>query len=113
LTRAIDSERQKEAHPGFVKIIEQLSPREADFLMRVNKVGDYVNNHRQRHEEPYPLLDAFPHLTLEEINEHVERLWTLGLGQILVPEEGWSPGQITFTAFGRAFMKACVPEEPR
>jgi hypothetical protein len=109
LTRAIDKDRQKEAHPGFVKIIEQLSPEEGDFLLRVVEVGEYVNTQRERHEEPYPLTDAFPHLTYEEISNFSERLWSLGIGQILVSREGWSTGQISFTAFGEAFIKACVP----
>ena len=34
LKRAIDKERSNEAHPAFIKIIEQLSPEEAVLLFR-------------------------------------------------------------------------------
>lgn len=37
LARAMDEERVEEAHPGFVKIIEQLSPDEAMLLIHLRK----------------------------------------------------------------------------
>lgn len=44
LTRAIDKDRQKEAHPGFIKIIEQMSPDEVRTFHDLNDVSEWQSS---------------------------------------------------------------------
>lgn len=80
LTRAIDKERRKEAHPAFVRIIEQLSADEALILWVFHTQGDkalrYWTNQKGVHSVQFPLAGlTFP----EQLVVYISHLESLNL----------------------------------
>ena len=121
LARAIDKERCNEAHPAFVKIIEQMSPDEAMVMYQFKEKDCW----------PFPpplgrsaLEYSFPHLTLANPSEmqvyleHLEALNLIGLPTFYLEIEraglqtsGRKGNGIEITEFGRLFIKACIPDD--
>jgi len=128
LTRAIDKERVSEAHPAFVRIIEQLSPDEAVLLYLLRNHDIRWNMPRTLTEEPtwsvrlhsvpeyQPFLCeqiAYPqncfmylsHLRALDLLYHYDN-----------PEPTLFHGRVEYrtfvtTEFGDLFIKACVPDQ--
>ena len=109
LARAIDKERCNEAHPAFVKIIEQLSPDEAMVMYVLG--GEYPvvvfsgwfcdvwgQNQPSKHDFPPERL-ASPKLTWLYFR-HLESLNLVSQSNNL----------FRVTDFGRLFIQACIPE---
>ena len=119
LARAIDKKRCNEAHPAFVKIIEQLSPDEAMVMWRFSERDSWV--------KPPPseqsVETTFPHESLmypENFSIYAEHLHALNLLRLplILPSPGEEPfplnygGQdIYITRFGQQFVEACIPED--
>ena len=123
LARAIDKERCNEAHPAFVKIIEQLSPDEAMVMWHFQRQSQW-----EMPADYDPATTSFPVSTLVErrnLQLYVEHLAALNLLQLPEPEltlgrlvlDGKSSEivkrqgvalAITITTFGKLFVKACV-----
>lgn len=106
LARAIDKERCNEAHPAFVKIIEQLSPDEAMVLWHFRQTEHW-------NLTEYEGCDAeFPTGTLAEprkLQSYIEHLKALSLLKVLfIKLDG--KHNIRLTKFGKQFIQACVPE---
>ena len=113
LARAIDKERCDEAHPAFVKIIEQMSPDEAMIMYRF----------RQNDSLPIPVS---PGLTFYETcipyvvhpkhtQTNLTHLLSLGLlreyrKQFRAPGEDLDHS-LHLSRFGRLFVEACIPED--
>lgn len=129
LARAIDKERCNEAHPAFVKIIEQMSPDEAMIMYRFRGRG--------RWPMPPPIeRGVFSGcLPIESLScpknfylyaEHLESLNLLRLPTKHIELEGTSfwgdfvgrpkiierrDDDIEITNFGKQFVAACIPED--
>jgi hypothetical protein len=110
LARAIDKERCNEAHPAFVKIIEQMSPDEAMvmYVMRNERptvqfsgwVGDMWGNYQaSTHTFPSDRL-VLP----ERVWLYFQHLESLNL-------VSHSSHMFSLTPFGRLFTTACIPED--
>lgn len=106
LARAIDKERQSEAHPGFVRIIEQMSPDEAMVMYAFKHIGQEhliidptVTPIKQDNSFPFDWL-THP----SDTNFYFTHLETLNL---IVRQ---TPSFIQLQEFGKWFIKACIPE---
>ncbi len=122
LARAIDKERCNEAHPAFVKIIEQLSPDEAMVIVNCKLESEQVAiGHREIRRRQVPLM--FPENSLM-YEEHLQSLNLLPTPKVRLEPDYTvmdpnhvpmktvidTPGT-TLTAFGSQFVKACIPED--
>jgi Abortive infection alpha len=119
LARVIDKERCNEAHPAFVKIIEQMSPDEAMVVWQFSERDSWVR--------PPPgeqcVEPTFPRESLiypENFSIYAEHLAALNLLRlpIILPLAGEAPlpleyggHSIYITRFGQQFVKACIPED--
>lgn len=114
LKRAIDKERCDEAHPAFVKIIEQLSPDEALmlFLMRKPKKKD---DGKPVDEFNYSSPGDFPELRNAENAAgyalHLDSLKLAACTQSVPKGIVQHPSLIRPTSLGRMFIKAVIPED--
>jgi hypothetical protein len=143
LARAIDKDRQKEAHPAFVKIIEQLSPDEAQFFDSFSAKAPttahrYPTSHTlslfgpttQSLNAPYKMtpltllataatkdLEGYQNRSIEDVELLIERLQALGLFKIETDEPGETGNRychyLIITSFGQKFLQACFPERKR
>lgn len=104
LARAIDKERQSEAHPAFVKIIEQMSPDEAMivYALRERPYMCIVLDVQQHNSCPYELL-AHP----EHIHLYARHLASLNL----LDAYAYGTSFVQVSDFGELFIRACVPED--
>jgi hypothetical protein len=127
LARSIDKERCNEAHPAFVKIIEQLSPDEAMVLYVLRDAMVRVDFTRGNDTGPPILISGFTRVATTNFP----------LDRIVYPEKVWmyldrleASALITYrfrvpsldiiasdefhdyrlTDFGRMFVRACIPE---
>lgn len=116
LARAIDKERQSEAHPAFVKIIEQMSPDEAILvcILRDGNVWDTkmrdrpwvvtaVGGAESRFTDDLPLENFANPSWLPGYLEHLHAL-------AIVSETG-QKDIYALNDFGQLFVKACIPED--
>ena len=122
LARAIDKERQDEAHPAFVKIIEQLSPDEAMvmYVFRNRNIAVRAGGWTRREQVSkafWKIGDIdFPTERLgnpEHLWVYLDHLWILGMvtaGQVR-DERGQHVNLVSPTDFGKLFIKACIPED--
>lgn len=119
LARAVDKERCNEAHPAFVKVIEQMSSDEAMVMYQF----------RQKDAWPCPFINggitSAGDLPLGTLNEwrnicmyaqHLAALNLLELPEDQVKlEHGelvrYINAEIKVTSFGKMFVMACIPEE--
>jgi hypothetical protein len=132
LTRSIDKERQSEAHPAFVRIIEQLAPDEAVILGVMEAYSEYAFQIRsggiavirptrglknavgivELHLVIRDQILAFP----ERVSMYFSHLDGLGLATYgFFLEEGISfpfLKKLQLTDFGKLFVAACVPPKP-
>lgn len=123
LARAIDKERQGEAHPAFARIIEQLSPDEA-MVMLVLRDSDIpvkatsiflVERISARFAAAKEI--EFPKQRLvyaEQLLMYLDHLQTLGMltATTLRDEHADSRrNMVTTTDFGKVFTNACIPED--
>lgn len=122
LARAIDKERQGEAHPAFARIIEQLSRDEAQLLYDIKGEGSEVIRDlhlpkvtwwlkfkgEYRHVRGRP-LDTERMACPEHLDAYFGHLAALNL--VVVCE--WMNFVTLFSldAFGRLFANACIPED--
>jgi hypothetical protein len=127
LTRAVDKERIGEAHPAFVRIIEQLSPDEA-LLLHLLRDHDVDVDYPKRPEpqlqwtiRPHSSVDCVPfpdNLLAYPPNlfmnlSHLESLNLLYNCTTPLPLSFGPVEHRTFatTEFGKLFIKACVPDQ--
>lgn len=134
LSRAIDKERVKEAHPAFFHIIDQLSPDEA-MILQILKSGkifyDFLNDLHIDQNKKYTIGDetikrdtrqteklAIPEY-FQMYTSHLQSLdlasWKIVDETAVRDENGNQTGiyaktEITLTEFGELFVKACIPE---
>jgi hypothetical protein len=119
LTRAIDKERCNEAHPAFLKIIEQMSPDEAMVMWHFRERDSLAKPppSEQNVETTFPReLLMYP----ENFSIYAEHLHALNLLRLpiilplaneeLLPTE-YQGHSIYITRFGQRFVKACIPED--
>jgi len=104
LARAIDTERKEEAHPGFIKLIEQMSPSEAMTFKYLCLIRQQPKN-----EQPNPEWSGY----VDKRHQEVERLISMGI-VTRGPLAMWN-GQFDFqspmpTPFGHAFFRCCFPD---
>lgn len=137
LSRAIDKERINEAHPAFIRIIEQLSPDEALFLHKL-KDGEIIKKltfeYRYYAEESEPIIEtdippsdftfgenlAMYMSHLESLNLILPAIKNGSTELIEDPAPADNPigglkrsieiTTIKPTEFGKLFIKACVPD---
>jgi len=128
LARAIDKERQGEAHPAFVRIIEQMSPDEAMLihLLRENHACFRFPLARRDVAPSDAIQYGAWHIVNAETDFPIQRLANPGrsfmyfdhLRTLNLVEQ--SPGSLRspipertyyLTEFGRFFLKACVPDD--
>jgi hypothetical protein len=110
LSRSIDKDRQGEAHPAFVRIIEQMSSDEAIvmYILRDQKFlvkkSDCTHDFpKERLSHPEHFFTYLSHLaSLGLVDDPMKLLTTKKEPEQLVP--------IRVTAFGRLFTIACIPE---
>ena len=113
LARAIDKERCNEAHPAYVKIIEQLSPDEAMVMywFRQNKsLPTPVSPGLTYYETCIPCV-----MHPKDTQTHLTHLLSLGLLR-KYQKQFRAPGDVSedsmlLSRFGRGFVKACIPED--
>lgn len=129
LARAIDAERQSQAHPAFVELIKQLSPDEAIILYET-KCGElrFCSHQTNVNGNPVLSLDGFSidtHVLAFPANlqMYVNHLILLNLVEVYQissnPPTKSDSGVETyhtnmgaqFTQFGQLFSEACVPKE--
>jgi len=128
LARAIDRARQNEAHPAFVRIIDQLSPDEALilFLLR-DRLSVFFKFDKERYLEwaRVPSNEAHPSSwnsqtpTSEDLTSSIfrpeytsmnlERLQALTLVRRRNVAARLFP--FSLTQFGELFVRACIPED--
>ena len=131
LCRAVDKDRKKEAHPGFIKILENLSPDEALLIYVLSKREleivdtmdlDRANNQfhnrvEEKSEIPTQELQYPENFTI--YYTHLESLglitWPV-LKQDPIIINGNQKGvrrfsKLLLTDFGKSFVKACVPND--
>jgi len=127
LARAIDKERQGEAHPAFVRIIDQLSPDEALLLFllrdRVSVFFKFDNEgclewaRVPANDAPRPWNAATP--TDEDLTSSICRpeYTSMNLERVqaltLVRRRNVAARLFPFslTQFGKLFVQACIPED--
>jgi hypothetical protein len=127
LARAIDKERCNEAHPAFVKIIEQMSPDEAMVMWQFREQDRWLMPppiERGVWEGYFPiLLLASPEGFWSSV-EHLESLNLLRLPQTKLEPDGATfmlepitkvvqreEYHIEVTKFGKWFVRACIPAD--
>ena len=132
LARAIDKERCNEAHPAFVKIIEQMSPDEAmvmyqfrdreSWFMRYPKSKGVIQSRFpvQSLANPAEFLACIEHLealnllklpgSKVEVQDNRASFCgkRIGTGTQNVVER--QDSEIKVTSFGKRFVAACIPE---
>jgi len=135
LKRAIDRERINEAHPAFIHIIDQLSPDEAMLLYILGQQSINFNYKKPLFKkdngqfshwgEPEVLLDTTPKekLSLQEYFpiyiEHLQSLNLIYWGNKnenaiyadKIQTHTSVESIIELTAFGKLFVKACIPDQ--
>ena len=89
LMRTIDKERRNEAHPAFVKVIEQLSPDEALILWVLQNRGDRIvtswPNQTNPVEPQFPFgILEFPRQLIDYIS-HLRAIKLIKLYQVEIP----------------------------
>jgi hypothetical protein len=124
LKLAIDKEHQKRAHPGFIKIIEQMSPLDAHFLSVVSKVdfGRYMLKTSERTKQPVAdwlraRVVEFKSWSQPDIQSSLD----LFKGLSVVDFQSWNQlagpfmethFSLELTQYGRNFVAACMPTDP-
>ncbi len=129
LARAIDKERCSEAHPAFVKIIEQMSPDEAmvmyvlrDRSIKIcfakgNEPSIIVAGYTRISETDFPASRIASPTNLWMYLKRLEALTllthTYGVGSIDALRHHSPHKNHTYhlTDFGRLFVDACIPED--
>jgi hypothetical protein len=104
LRRAIDRERAHEAHPAFVKIVEQLAPDEALILHWFKSTTKGRGVFGTDDEG----INCFSDNILthpDQLNFYLLHLETLGLCK------RWTDSFVILTEFGVGFVAACVPDD--
>lgn len=123
LARAIDKERCGEAHPAFVRIIEQLSPDEAVILAVLSERRIEIDAGMRRHattisrafmgvegvDFPLEKLVCPEHFWM--YIDHLESLQLLTAEPYKDDAGDWHAHEIWPSSFGQLFIKACVPCE--
>jgi hypothetical protein len=128
LARAIDKERVNEAHPAFVRIIEQLSPDEALILFILRDRAPVFFAFDSQHvleaavvpQDNVPsgewniatpvkedITSSIPHP--RETSMNLERLKALTL--VFSKAVAARRNAFSLTQFGELFVKACIPED--
>ena len=104
LARAIDKERSNEAHPAFVKIIEQMSPDEAMVMywFRQNRSLSWPTLRTATKDSVFPIVHP---RDSEFYLRHLVTLHLLAMGARR------SEVAITISKFGQRFVTACFPED--
>ena len=131
LTASIDKENQTNAHPGFVKIIEQLSPNEAFLLYKLKAWSDtnqrpctYPPGFSHRHALRIIVHDVAPEISSKTDSRAclgmVEHLQAFGLVQANWQLSDQEPAskvdrrvdymELEVTHFGSHFMAVCTPQ---
>jgi hypothetical protein len=137
LERAIDKERQDEAHPAFVKIIEQMSPDEAMVVHEFRKSPNIFiySVHREpvgwagnggsspevrlvpcswcHRETLFPIEKLAQPSNLEMYLNHLQSLNLCDKKEVDAqefPRPGWIT-EFLLGDFGELFIKACIPED--
>jgi len=105
LARAIDKERCSEAHPAFVKIIEQMSPDEALVMLALKnpvmrRQACFLGDQPQGNRLPLEIL-AYP-AKIQIYASHLESLNLVDHSSTLF---------VQVTEFGNLFIEACIPDE--
>lgn len=117
LTAAIDKNRQGEAHPAYARIIEQMSPREADIFARlcsggpvesknicndVHVIGGIAGARLGLEDDPSDIYIAIEHLEGLRILECETTKDEFSFEQSISIH-------IRVTEFGRRFSLTCLP----
>ena len=109
LARAIDKERIGEAHPAFVKIIEQLSPDEALIMLQIKEPMEFRGREAPKWLT-YPGNFGMYISHLESLNLIVIQ----GAPDVNLSSPDPSDAYLyrsEVTKFGLLFVKACIPED--
>ena len=140
LARAIDTDRSREAHPGFVKIIEQLSPDEALFIVKFKDMPAFAGKTEDvKWLESHVTMASLGvyHTIMDEeyvrttakglILQHIDHLLALGIlhwrqssstpslgpsmSQAVLPTGVSQQYHAVLSPFGKAFIDACIPDD--
>lgn len=121
LKLAIDRDYRNKAHPGYVKIIEQLSPRDAHFLRVLSRVAPLDEKTPMRTDLPAATVikqssPAFTKWSIREIQSSLDLLRGLSVVHFEVANvagldsEPYKIVDVVLTQFGQDFVEACLPE---
>jgi Abortive infection alpha len=120
LILAVDSENCHKAHPGFIRVIEQLSPRDAQFL-EILSLRSPIER-RSQHCPDFPEATAvqqsgkpFDSWSLNEIQASLDLLQGLSVIKfdhatfVEISGPGYTETNISLTQYGMNFVNACIP----
>lgn len=122
LTLAIDRENCKRAHPGFIQVIERMSPREATFLRAFSSQYDAVTMKmgvEQQLPAAYAMQQCCEGLAeweLEDLQSSLDLLRGLSVIDfstaimIEIDDDDYKQSDIDLTQFGKDFVAACLPK---
>ena len=120
LKLAIDSEHCEEAHPGFIKVIEHFSPKDALFLQKLAEVCPLSERANEHQDLPCATAVQFAlkrfDWKLSNIQASLDLLQGLSVVQYEVHNVANLDGPfykhvgVEITEFGRKFIESCMPE---
>lgn len=122
LRLAIDRDHRAEAHPGFIKVIEQMSPYDAQFLQQLAKVAPIDDKVSKDTELPAAfvvqrVMGDFNVRTLPEIQASLDLLRGLSVldfdcGNVAdFDGPGYKFVDVYLTQFGINFVRSCIPDD--
>lgn len=113
LARAIDRDHVGEAHPAFVKIIEQLSPDEALIMLQIERGNQSAIAFHGKEAPEWLMYPGNFGMYISHI-ESLNLVTIQGAPDINLNSPDPSDAYLyrsEFTKFGQMFVKACVPED--
>ena len=113
LARAIDRDRVGEAHPAFVKIIEQLSPDEALIMLQIKRGNQSAIEFHGKEAPEWLMYPGNFGMYISHL-ESLNLITIQGAPAINLNSPDLSDAYLyrsEFTKFGQMFVKACVPED--
>ncbi len=117
LAAAIDKDRQQRAHPGFIKIIEQLSPEEALILYEMKRDSGRecyyaIGSATTGVVDSLPITSCGGGYEYNEVSHpHLESLHIIEI--VSEKDQNGMPKNegIKATPYGRAFIDVCIPDK--